>query len=98
MRKRVLDAELYKMYYWCMTATTLSNFRAHQSKVLDDAQREPVEILSRGRRRRAVVVSPEFFDRALEALEDAEDTRAAAVARGEQGSVSHEELVAELGL
>jgi len=81
-----------------MIATTLSNFRAHQSKVLDDAQREPVEILSRGSRRRAVVVSPEFFDRALEALEDAEDARAAAVARGEQGSVSHEELMAEFGL
>ncbi len=81
-----------------MTSTTLSNFRANQSKVLDDAQRAPVEILSRGSRRRAVVVSPEFFDRALEALEDAEDARAADAARGEQGSVPHEELMAELGL
>jgi antitoxin StbD len=81
-----------------MTSTNLSHFRANQSKVLDDAQRGPVEILSRGSRRRAVVVSPEFFDRALEALEDAEDIRAAAAARGEQGSVSHEDLMAELGL
>jgi prevent-host-death family protein len=40
-----------------MTRTTLSEFRAHQSKVLDAAQRGPVEILSRGSRRRAVVVS-----------------------------------------
>jgi PHD/YefM family antitoxin component YafN of YafNO toxin-antitoxin module len=81
-----------------MTSTTLSNFRANRSKVLDDAQRAPVEILSRGSRRRAVVVSPEFFDRAVEALEDVEDIRAAAAARGEQGSVSHEDLMAELGL
>lgn len=81
-----------------MSSTTLSHFRANQSKVLDDAQREPVEILSRGTRRRAVVVSPEFFDRALEALEDAEDARAAAAARGEQGRVAHTELMNELGL
>ncbi|TLP71175.1 type II toxin-antitoxin system Phd/YefM family antitoxin [Nesterenkonia sphaerica] len=81
-----------------MTSTTLSDFRAHQSKVLDDAQREPVEILSRGSRRRAVVVSPEFFDRAIQALEDQSDIRGAAEARGETGQVSHEDLMAELGL
>lgn len=81
-----------------MTSTTLSDFRAHQSKILDDAQREPVEILSRGSRRRAVVVSPEFFDRAIQALEDQSDVRGAAEARGENGQVSHEELMAELGL
>ncbi len=81
-----------------MTSTTLSDFRAHQSRILDDAQREPVEILSRGKRRRAVVVSPEFFDRAVQALEDQTDTRGASEARGESGSVSHEDLMAELGL
>ena len=37
-----------------MVTTTLSNFRAHQSELLDAAQRAPVEILSRGSRRRAV--------------------------------------------
>ena len=61
-----------------MVTTTLSNFRANQSEVLDAAQRAPVEILSRGSRRRAVVVSPEFFDRALQALEDQADVRGAA--------------------
>lgn len=86
------------MYYWCMTSTTLSDFRAHQSKILDDAQREPVEILSRGSRRRAVVVSPEFFDRAIQALEDQTDVQGAAEARGEDGRVSHADLMAELGL
>ena len=81
-----------------MTTTTLSNFRAHQSEVLDAAQRGPVEVLSRGRRRRAVVVSPEFYDRALQALEDQADVLGAAEARREQGGIAHEELMAELGL
>lgn len=81
-----------------MVSTTASNFRANQSAVLDAAQRAPVEILSRGSRRRAVVVSPEFFDRALQALEDQADVRGAADAREEDGSISHDALKAELGL
>ena len=81
-----------------MATTTLSYFRAHQSELLDAAQRAPVEILSRGSRRRAVVVSPEFFDRALQALEDQVDMKAAAAARRENDSISHEDLMAELGL
>ncbi|KZO60231.1 MULTISPECIES: type II toxin-antitoxin system Phd/YefM family antitoxin [Dietzia] len=81
-----------------MVTTTLSYFRAHQSELLDAAQRAPVEILSRGSRRRAVVVSPEFFDRALQALEDQVDMKAAAAARRENDSISHEDLMAELGL
>lgn len=93
-----LDAYLYKMYCRAMTMTTLSEFRANQSAVLDAAQRGPVEILSRGRRRRAVVVSPEFFDRAVQALEDQADVRGAAEARSEQGSVSHDDLMTELGI
>ena len=81
-----------------MVTTTLSYFRAHQSELLDAAQRAPVEILSRGSRRRAVVVSPEFFDRALQALEDQVDMKAAAAARREDDSISHEDLMAKLGL
>ena len=46
----------------------------------------------------AAVVSPEFFDRALQALEDQADVRGAADARREDGSISHEDLMAELGL
>ena len=47
------------------TEVTTSEFRNEQSRYLDAAQREPVSILSRGARRRAVVVSPDFFDRAI---------------------------------
>ena len=80
-----------------MASVTLSQFRNQQSDYIAAAQREPIEITSRGVGRRAVVVSPEFFDRALQALEDQADIRGATEARKEQGRVAHEELVRELG-
>ena len=82
-----------------MTSVSLSEFRNKQSDYIAAAQREPVEITSRGANRRAVLVSPEFFDRALQALEDQEDIRADREARNDPGpTVSHEELAKELGL
>lgn len=80
-----------------MTSVTLSQFRNQQSDYIAVAQREPVEITSRGAGRRAVVVSPEFFDRAMEALEDQADIRGAVEARKEP-RVSHSEVMAEFGL
>ena len=77
---------------------TLSQFRNQQSDFIAAAQREPVVITSRGARRRAVVVSPEFFDRAMEALEDQLDSRGAAEARKEEGRLSHADVLRELGL
>ncbi|GAA4477556.1 hypothetical protein GCM10023190_17440 [Enteractinococcus fodinae] len=82
-----------------MISVSLSEFRNNQSDYIAAAQREPVEITSRGANRRAVVVSPEFFDRAIQALEDQEDIRAAHEARHDHGpTVAHEVLVKELGL
>ncbi len=81
-----------------MATVTLSQFREKQSDYIAAAQREPVQITSRGVGRRAVIVSPDFFDRAIQALEDQADIRAAAEAREDTGRVSHEELMAELGL
>lgn len=90
---------LYKLYDSFMLSVTLSEFRKKQSEYIAAVQREPVEITSRGANRRAVVVSPEFFDRAIQALEDQEDLRAAHEARNDSGAtVSHEELSQELGL
>lgn len=80
-----------------MTSVTLSQFRNQQSDYIAVAQREPVEITSRGAGRRAVVVSPEFFDRAMEALENQADIRGAAEARTEP-RVSHADVMAEFGL
>lgn len=81
-----------------MTSVTLSDFRNRQVELIAAAQREPVEITSRGVGRRAVVVSPEFYDYAVQAIEDQSDIRAAAAARQESERISHEELAAELGV
>ncbi|MBF4553379.1 type II toxin-antitoxin system Phd/YefM family antitoxin [Corynebacterium sp. DSM 45110] len=82
-----------------MNSVTLSQFRSKQSDYIAAAQREPVEITSRGAGRRAVVVSPDFFDRAIEALEDQADVRAAADARREGGPyIPFDDLAKELGL
>ena len=75
-----------------------SEFRQSQSQILVDAQHTPVVITSRGSRVRGVVVSPSFFARAIEALEDQEDIRAAEIAREETEEISHEDLKAELGV
>lgn len=77
---------------------TAADFRNHIAEHLDAAQREPVTITNRGRAR-AVVVSTDFYERALEALEDASDIAAAAAARAEDGPyVTHEDLMRELGI
>ncbi len=89
--------KLYKLYSGDVFSVTLSQFRNRQSEYIAVAQREPVEIISRGVGRRAVVVSPEFFDRALQALEDQADILGAAEARSEAGRVSHAELERKLG-
>ena len=73
-----------------------SQFRQSQSQILDEAQHTPVAITSRGSRVRAFVVSPSFFARAVEALEDREDVQAAELARGESVEISHEDLKTKL--
>lgn len=75
-----------------------SQFRQSQSRILEEAQHIPVAITSRGSRVRAFVVSPSFFARAVEALEDREDIQAAELARGASAEISHEDLKKELGL
>lgn len=74
-----------------MTTVSLSEFRANQSRYIASAQREPVSILSRGAERRAVLVSPELFDQAMQALEDQVDLAAARKAENEE-RVSMEEV------
>lgn len=79
-------------------SATLIEFQNEQSRFLNAVQHDPVVILSRETRRHAVVVSPDFYDRAVQALEDIEDIRAAAEARKEADELSHEDIKAELGL
>lgn len=81
-----------------MRFVTMSQFRSRQSELVASVHAEPVTLTSRGVGPRAVVVSPEFYDRALEALEDRIDVESAAEARKEGGAIGHRELMAELGL
>ena len=64
-----------------MRFVTMSHFRSRQSELLAAVHAEPVTLTSRGVGRRAVVVAPELYDRALEALEDRIDVESAAEAR-----------------
>ncbi|OFO19680.1 prevent-host-death family protein [Corynebacterium sp. HMSC056F09] len=91
---------MYKMYICSMKTMSVasSQFRQSQSQILEEAQHTPVAITSRGSRIRAFVVSPSFFARAVEALEDREDVQAAEIAREESVEISHEDLKKELGL
>ena len=75
---------------------TLAKLGARLGDLVAAAKREPVEITSVEGDRRAVIVSPAFFDEAVQAIEDLDDIRAAAAARREEGFVAHEDLAGEI--
>ena len=58
-----------------MSTATLSEFRQNQAQYIAAAQVEPVELRSRGAQTRAVLVSPAFYEEAMEALEERRDRR-----------------------
>ena len=58
-----------------MLTATLSDFRQNQAQYIAAAQVEPVELRSRGAQTRAVLVSPAFYEEAMEALEERRDRR-----------------------
>jgi prevent-host-death family protein len=81
-----------------MVTTSSNDARIHWAELLDNVRSEPVHINRRGRAV-AVLVDPDFYERALEALEDAEDLAAARAAREDnEPLVSHEDLRRELGI
>ncbi|MPV35862.1 type II toxin-antitoxin system Phd/YefM family antitoxin [Georgenia subflava] len=67
-----------------MVAMNVAEARKHFSELIDRSQEEAVFIERRGRRA-AVVVSPEQYERMLEAVEDAEDMAAFDEALAEEG-------------
>jgi len=81
-----------------MSEITATDAREHFSDALAAANREPVFITRHGRRI-AALVTAEFYERAVEALEDAEDLAAAHTSLEEDGeSIPWEVVKAELGL
>lgn len=80
-----------------MSTISVAEARSRLSDVIARSQGEAVFIERRGRRA-AVVVSPEQYERMIEALEDAEDVAAFDEAMAEEGdSVPWDQVKKDLG-
>ena len=85
------------MYTSGMSNISVADARKQLSDVIARAQSEAVFIERRGQRA-AVVVSPEMYERMLEALDDAEDVAAFDDAMAEEGpNVPWAQVKADLG-
>lgn len=86
-----------EMYNLIMSIVSVADARNHLSDVIARSQSEAVFIERRGQRA-AVVVSPEQYERMLEALEDAEDVAAFDEAMAEEGpNIPWAQVKADLG-
>jgi len=86
-----------KMYTNVMSIVSVAEARNHLSEVIARSKEEAVFIERRGQRA-AVVVSPEQYERMLEALEDAEDAAAFDEAMAEEGpNIPWAQVKADLG-
>jgi len=89
--------ELSEMYNWNMSTISVADARNHFADVIAHAKGEAVFIERRGKRA-AVVISPEQYERMLEALEDAEDAEAFDEAMAEEGrNIPWAQVKADLG-
>ena len=87
----------YEMYNYLMSIVSVADARNHLSDVIDRSKNEAVFIERRGQRA-AVVVSPEQYERMLEALEDADDVAAFDEAMTEEGpNIPWAQVKADLG-
>lgn len=85
------------MYNSSMSTVSVADARKHLSDVIARSKGEAVFIERRGQRA-AVVVSPEQYERMLEALEDAEDITAFDEAMAEEGpNIPWAQVKADLG-
>jgi prevent-host-death family protein len=79
----------------------ISDLRFHQTQVIDRLAEAPVVLTKQGRAA-AVLVSPEYWNRVIEELEDFADALVVAqaklaLARGEEDLVEWDEVKRELG-
>jgi antitoxin Phd len=80
-----------------MSNVSVAEARKHLSEVMDRAQGEAIFIERRGQRA-AVVISPQRYERMLEALEDAEDAASFDKAMAEEGpNIPWAQVKADLG-
>lgn len=81
-----------------MNSVTAPDFRLNLSAYINVAKREPVMITTDSGDHQAVLVSPEFFERAMKCLEDKADIEAATAARQEGTHLHINNLFDELGI
>ncbi|KQQ06015.1 MULTISPECIES: type II toxin-antitoxin system Phd/YefM family antitoxin [unclassified Rathayibacter] len=80
-----------------MTSVTVTEARANFSELIERSHSEAVFVERHGRAE-AVVVSPEQYERMMDALEDAEDARAFDAALAEEGeNIPWAQAKADLG-
>jgi antitoxin Phd len=85
------------MYTCDMSSVSVADARSHLSDVIARSQQEAVFIERRGQRA-AVMVSPERYERMLEAIEDAEDAAAFDEAMAEEGeNIPWDQVKKDLG-
>ena len=80
-----------------MSTTSIADARKNFSAVIATSEREAVFIERRGQRA-AVVVSPEQYERMMDALEDAEDVAAFDEAMADEGpNIPWDQVKVDLG-
>ena len=80
-----------------MSTTSVTDARSHLPELIARTQSEAVFLERRGKLE-AVMVSPEQYERMMEALEDAEDAAAFDVAMAEEGdNIPWAQVKADLG-
>lgn len=80
-----------------MTTISVTNARAHLPELIEDAQNGAVFLEKRGKLE-AVMVSPQQYERMLEALEDSEDAEAFDAAMSEEGdNIPWDQVKTDLG-
>ena len=88
---------MLRMYNLVMSIVSVADARNHISDVIDRSKTEAVFIERRGQRA-AVVVSPEHYERMLEAMEEAEDVAAFDEAMAAEGpNIPWAQVKADLG-
>lgn len=96
-RLTLLYIEKLEMYNVNMNPLSVADARKQFSDVIDRSQTEAVFIERRGQRA-AVVISPEQYERMLDALEDAEEVAAFDEAMQEEGpNIPWAQVKADLG-
>jgi len=85
------------MYIWHVSTISVTEARAQLPDLISTAQKEAVFLERRGKVE-AVLISPEQYERMIDALEEAEDIAAFDAALAEGGeAIPWEQVKAELG-